>query len=75
MGKWTAAQIVLEGDYGFHDIAYTIATENTTESELNWEWLYGELPPGEYRIGKNVMDFRGSGDYDQYMVYACFILN
>lgn len=74
-GKWTAAQIVLEGDYGFHDIAYTIATENTTESELNWEWLYGELPPGEYRIGKNVMDFRGSGDYDQYMVYACFILN
>jgi len=37
--------------------------------------MYGELAPGEYRIGKSVLDLRGSGDFDKYMVYAHFILN
>ncbi|MCI9337017.1 MAG: hypothetical protein HFH93_05660 [Lachnospiraceae bacterium] len=74
-GKWEEAPIVVEGDYGFHDIAYTIFTNDTTRRELSWEWLYGELTPGEYRIRKKVMDFRGTGDYDQYEIYAYFILN
>ena len=74
-GKWEEAPIVVEGDYGFHDIAYTIPADDTTRRELNWEWLYGELAPGEYRIRKKVMDFRGTGDYDQYEIYAYFILN
>lgn len=74
-GKWETVPVVLEGEYGFNDIAYRIETEGTTETELNWEWLYGELSPGEYRIGKSVLDCRGSGDFDNYMIYAHFILN
>ena len=74
-GRWEEAPIVVEGDYGFHDIAYTIPSDDTTRRELDWEWLYGELAPGEYRIRKNVMDFRGTGDYDTYEIYAYFILN
>ncbi len=74
-GRWEEAPIVVEGDYGFHDIAYTIPSDDTTRRELDWEWLYGELAPGEYRIRKSVMDFRGTGDYDTYEIYANFILN
>lgn len=74
-GSWEAAPIKLEGDYGFNDIAYMITDKGAVEIELNWEWLYGELAPGEYRIGKSILDSRGSGDFDKYMVYAGFVLN
>lgn len=74
-GSWEAAPIKLEGGYGFNDIAYMITDKEAAEIELNWEWLYGELAPGEYRIGKSILDSRGSGDYDKYMVYARFVLN
>ena len=74
-GEWEEAPIAVEGDYGFNDIAYTISPDGTTRRELNWEWLYGELAPGEYRIRKGVTDFRGAGDYDNYVLYAYFTLN
>lgn len=73
--KWEQAPIVVEGDYGFNAMAYTISPGDTTRRELNWEWLYGELAPGEYRLCKRVFDFRGAGDYDMYALYAYFILN
>lgn len=74
-GKWEEAPITIEGEYGFNAAAYKIPAGERTEAELPWEWLYGELEAGEYRIKKSVMDFRGSGDYDKYTVYAQFILN
>ncbi|MBQ7874391.1 MAG: hypothetical protein IJ306_04420 [Oscillospiraceae bacterium] len=54
--------------------AWLIFMEGTTEMETNWELLYGELPAGIYRIGKEVSDFRGTGDYDKAMFYAEFVL-
>lgn len=72
--QWIDVPVTLDGDYGFHDIAYSIAKNDITRQELNWEWLYGSLAPGSYRIGKSVHDFRDSGDYDVYPVYASFIL-
>ncbi|MDE7477877.1 MAG: hypothetical protein K2M91_07995, partial [Lachnospiraceae bacterium] len=74
-GAWEEVPIVLEGDYGFHDIAYVIPSGSTSEQELNWDWLYGALAPGNYRVIKSVMDFRGTGDYDKYTVSAQFVLN
>ena len=44
--------------------AYMIPKDGELKMNVNWEWLYGELEPGEYRITKSVMDFRGTGDYD-----------
>ena len=73
--EWEEAPIVIEGDYGFHDIAYTLPCENITERDIDWKWLYGELGPGEYRIGKSVLDFIESGNFDKYMVYAYFVLS
>lgn len=53
-------------------VAWIIPMNDTVEWEVDWEWLYGSLEPGHYRIGKEIMDFRGAGDYDQKMYYAEF---
>lgn len=74
-GIWEEVPVSPEGDYAFHDIAYTIPTGDGAEQELNWEWLYGTLAPGTYRIRKGLLDFRATGDYDKYTVYAQFLLN
>lgn len=62
-----------------YDVAWTaeawmIARENTTSWDVDWEWLYGPLPPGDYRIGKEIMNFKGPGDYEKGMLYADFII-
>ena len=63
-----------------YDIAWTmeawmIPTESTTEWDIKWEWLYGPLPAGQYRIGKEIMDFRDVGDFHTAMYYAEFTIN
>ena len=54
--------------------ALLIEKESTTSWNVNWEWLYGELPAGEYRIGKVITNFRGTGDYDEELCYAEFVI-
>lgn len=73
--KWVDAEVVVEGDYGFHALAYIINPDDVTKKELDWEWLYGKLKPGNYRIVKSVAEYREPGDYDNYTVYAYFLLN
>ncbi len=52
--------------------AWIIPADETTEWQVNWEWLYGELLPGKYRIGKEIMDFRGPGNFDKAIYFAEF---
>ena len=73
--QWEKVPDVVNGEYGFHQIAYTIPKRASTECALNWEWLYGTLKAGSYRIKKTIIDFRASGDFDNYTVCAQFILN
>lgn len=54
--EWTEVDTVIDGDYGFKSAAYTIAVEGSTEHDFDWEWLYGALEPGEYRINLQVED-------------------
>ena len=63
-----------EYDVTWTSEAWIIQQESTTKWDVNWEWLYGELSAGEYRIGKEIMNFRGTGDFDKAMVYADFII-
>ena len=73
--EWVQVPIILEGEWGINDIAYIIPKDQDSkgsEWEVNWEWLYGSLEPGDYRIDKAIMDFRGTGDYDTYKIYAYF---
>lgn len=78
-GKWEALPGPVEGseseNYAFNDVAYLIKPESEMEKEVDWEWLHGPLSPGNYRIKKVVHDFRGTGDFDEYMIYAEFVLN
>lgn len=60
-----------------YDICWTLEAINipqndSTEWNINWEGLYGELFPGTYRIAKEVMDFRKTGDYEKQIYYAEF---
>lgn len=62
----------LEHDLAWTDESWTIPMNNTVEWEVDWEWLYGELPIGRYRIGKEITDFRNTGDYDTKIYYITF---
>lgn len=62
------------GEVGWNDTAWIISMEGSVEFEENWGTLYGELPLGTYRIVKEIMDFRGTGDYDVNDYYAEFTL-
>ena len=78
-GEWIALPGPVEGseheNYVFKDVAYLIKAGEKNEKEIDWEWIHGPLPPGEYRIKKTIHDFRGTGDFDEYTVYGQFILN
>ena len=59
-------------NFAWDSIAYIIKKDSQIEMEINWEWLYGSLEKGYYRIGKEVMNFRETGDYDTIMIYGYF---
>ena len=52
--------------------AWLIPKDRVTEWEVKWERLYGQLSEGKYRIGKEITDFRDTGDYDKAIYYAEF---
>lgn len=59
-------------DYAFASVAYPIAKNDITEFEIEWEWLYGELEPGDYRLDKEVMDFVVAGDFEKEIYSVTF---
>ncbi len=52
---WEDVPAVIE-NWGFNDIAYTLQPEGKAEQQIDWEWLYGTLSPGTYRITKILTD-------------------
>ncbi len=52
--------------------AWVISKDDETKWSLDWEWLYGRLPEGKYRIGKEIMNFKETGVFDTIMVYGYF---
>lgn len=70
-GEWTAVEM-LRDDIEWVDIGIIIDENDSRENTAGWSDLYGELPAGKYRIGKEVLDFRKTADYDRKMYYAYF---
>ncbi len=60
------------GDVAWNMPAFNIPTGSEREFEINWEWLYGALPAGKYRISKELMDFKATADYDEHTYYLEF---
>ena len=69
-GYWERTPIYAEITWTME--AWTIPKGGSTQWTVNWENIYFPLPAGRYRIGKEIMDFRGTGDYDEYNYYAEF---
>ena len=82
----TGSRYILETwtqEYGWREVlcyaevywtaeAWLIPKDRVTEWEVEWEWLCGSLSEGTYRIGKEITDFRDTGDYDTEICYAEF---
>lgn len=71
---WYQVPVTIDGNYGFNDIGYNLAAGDTGEMVVDWNWLYGSLETGEYRIVKDILEFRGTGDYDTYYLGATFTI-
>lgn len=52
--------------------AFLIPENDIYEKDENWEYLYGALPPGSYRMGKEVADFKQGHEYKPETYYAYF---
>lgn len=71
-GRWYQLPVAIDGNYGFNDIGYDLASGDHKEWSVDWNWLYGSLDKGEYRIVKDILDFRSTGNYDTYYLAAEF---
>lgn len=75
-GLWEETEtLVPENEIAWNMIAYKINENDEMKLDVNWEYLYGELDNGKYRIGKNIMNLTAPGDYDECMYYAEFEIN
>ena len=52
-----------------------IQKDSPYETDIDFEWRYGKLEPGRYRIVKIVTDFRETGDYTDYVFTAEFSID
>lgn len=70
--QWVPVNPLSEEEIFWTAIAYLIPKNDSVEWEVKWEQLYGALPAGTYRIGKEINDFRKTADYDTNNYYAEF---
>lgn len=81
-GEWFTIQREIEGrwydlvsnDVVFNEVAYILRDGETTILPMTWEWMYGELPAGEYRVVTKIHDYRAPGDFDEYYLAEEFTI-
>lgn len=73
-GEWYQVPIATDENYAFEDIGYILPANGTAELTVEWEWLFEELNPGEYRIVKDVLDVKEPGEYETYPLTAEFTI-
>ncbi len=70
-GAWQDVPTIIE-EYAWTAEAHVVPMGDIQEFEINWEWLYGKLTAGTYRITKGFTDFRGTEDYDNFTYWTEF---
>lgn len=64
-GTWQNVPDILDGNFAWDGMAYLVTMDGETEQAVDWDWLFGPLSPGHYRLlSKEFVDFRDTGDYD-----------
>ena len=72
--SWEPVPYIIE-NAAFHCIGYTMNPNSKTDlTSIDWTWLYGELPSGEYRLQKTILFIRSPGDFDEYVIEQDFFL-
>lgn len=64
---WEEVPYIIE-NWGFKDIGYELRKKSFTQKiTIDWTWLYGELPDGEYRLIKTIScDNESEKIYDEF---------
>ena len=52
--EWKQLEVIIEGNYGWNLIGYLVGENGIREMKVNWQWLYGELKTGHYRLVKSI---------------------
>lgn len=63
-GTWQIVPDIVDGNFAWDGMAYLVTMDGETEQAVDWDWLFDPLSPGHYRLSKEFMDFRDTGDYD-----------
>ena len=73
-GEWQDAETVPD-NYGFPMVGYNVPGGEKASIYYNWEWLYGVLEPGEYRMVWDVSRKEsGAASTQTYREYIRFCL-
>ncbi len=72
-GEWTELPYLMD-NVGWTEEGWIISPDTTVEWVVDWEWLYGELPAGRYRIGKDLLGASVPGEYEHCIHYAEFTI-
>lgn len=69
--EWQPVETTTGEPLAWNMLGYSVKVNDITEMKIDWQYGYGELKPGLYRLKKEFMDFRAPGDFDQetYEVY------
>lgn len=57
---------------GWNSIAHVITADESREFDINWEWIFGELPAGTYRLMKEISGFIESENYGTFEYWVDF---
>lgn len=71
-GEWLPVSIKPGLEVAWTMEGWMIQPNSNTKWKVDWEWLYGYLEPGTYRMSKQIMDFRGPGKYTEKTYYVEF---
>jgi hypothetical protein len=72
--RWELVEPIIENG-GFNEPAYFIPPQNKTDiATVDWRWLYGELPSGEYKFQKGIIYLREPGDFDRFVTAQDFTI-
>lgn len=72
--QWFALPYVIKQNVGWDEMARILPAKGSSEETIDWEWLYGSLNQGEYRIVKELLVMQEAGDYKKYYLAAEFVI-
>jgi len=72
-GAWQDVPLV--GSNNFPYDTHSLTPRQVIDLTVYWTWLYGELPPGDYRIGKSFLHRADDGEESRHDLYTTFTLD